>query len=216
MQAAPAIHCLLAPLDKQQQTAHQRLPHPHTRTEGAGPAPHRISKLCAIFSALTSQLAVHITPSLEHELIIPLHLELYKTVGSSASWNGLQVDCEVPRIGTSRSWTQQGHLQNMLMKFVSTGAVPGPEVAGLKKSKPNLCGVFAPKLCTLHPRSPKLDSPGKKVCLASFPSFKEDGRLAGSGQETPAEVSKRRLQLQPLPPMPPQYCRATKQFCLGG
>eukprot|EP00967_Tisochrysis_lutea_P123803 scaffold206466_cov19-Tisochrysis_lutea.AAC.1 len=32
MQAAPAIHCTLAPLrEKMQQTVQQRLPHPHTR-----------------------------------------------------------------------------------------------------------------------------------------------------------------------------------------
>eukprot|EP00983_Pelagomonas_calceolata_P115813 1160239-Pelagomonas_calceolata.AAC.2 len=55
-------YCRLS-LDNKQQTIHQRLPHPHTRAGGAGPAHHFISKLCAIFSALPSQLAVHITPS---------------------------------------------------------------------------------------------------------------------------------------------------------
>eukprot|EP00983_Pelagomonas_calceolata_P069383 1150342-Pelagomonas_calceolata.AAC.18 len=63
MQAAPAIHCLLASLNNQQQTLHQGLPHPHIRAGGAGPAPHCISKVRANFSALSSQLAVHITPS---------------------------------------------------------------------------------------------------------------------------------------------------------
>eukprot|EP00983_Pelagomonas_calceolata_P084706 1156410-Pelagomonas_calceolata.AAC.1 len=61
MQAAPAfqIACWI-PSENQQQTEHQRRPHPRTRAGGAGHAPHIAS---ANFSALASQLAVHITPS---------------------------------------------------------------------------------------------------------------------------------------------------------
>eukprot|EP00983_Pelagomonas_calceolata_P098424 1158346-Pelagomonas_calceolata.AAC.6 len=49
MRAAPAIqtNCRLS-LGSQQQTTHQRLPHPHTRAGGAGPAPHRISKVSCL------------------------------------------------------------------------------------------------------------------------------------------------------------------------
>eukprot|EP00983_Pelagomonas_calceolata_P019402 610021-Pelagomonas_calceolata.AAC.3 len=45
----------LLPLDNQQQTTHQRLPHSHTRAGGAGPAPHRISKLTYL------HLSIHAT-----------------------------------------------------------------------------------------------------------------------------------------------------------
>eukprot|EP00983_Pelagomonas_calceolata_P084381 1156351-Pelagomonas_calceolata.AAC.17 len=45
--AAPAIHSLLAPLRQSAAdlVIHQRLPHPHTKAGGAGPSPHRVSKL---------------------------------------------------------------------------------------------------------------------------------------------------------------------------
>eukprot|EP00983_Pelagomonas_calceolata_P095786 1158050-Pelagomonas_calceolata.AAC.2 len=39
----------LLPLDSQQQTINQGVPHPHTRAGGASPAPHRISRLQATF-----------------------------------------------------------------------------------------------------------------------------------------------------------------------
>eukprot|EP00983_Pelagomonas_calceolata_P015073 479140-Pelagomonas_calceolata.AAC.2 len=56
MQAAPAIHCLLQALLRQQ-NLHQRLPHPHIRAGGAGPAPHRISKLLCLH--LSIHAAIH-------------------------------------------------------------------------------------------------------------------------------------------------------------
>eukprot|EP00983_Pelagomonas_calceolata_P113921 1160038-Pelagomonas_calceolata.AAC.7 len=93
----PCIAYLL-PSDNQQQTIHQRLPHPQTRAGGAGPAPHCISKLRANFCALTSQLFVHITPS----------------------WIAKSPERAPPSRGLSK-----GINKSMLMEFVSTGAVPG-------------------------------------------------------------------------------------------
>eukprot|EP00983_Pelagomonas_calceolata_P028436 890954-Pelagomonas_calceolata.AAC.2 len=98
--AAPAPHRISKESAADQ---HQRLPHPQT-TAGM-----QVLLLIASpnFCALTSQLAVHITPSLEHELGIPL--QLCKSVGSAASWNSPQVDCKVPDRATSWPQTQQGH-----------------------------------------------------------------------------------------------------------
>eukprot|EP00983_Pelagomonas_calceolata_P035014 1095188-Pelagomonas_calceolata.AAC.7 len=45
------------PLGSLQQTIHQRLPHPHIKGGGAGPAPHRISKLPCLH--LSSRRAHH-------------------------------------------------------------------------------------------------------------------------------------------------------------
>eukprot|EP00983_Pelagomonas_calceolata_P017765 557628-Pelagomonas_calceolata.AAC.2 len=104
---AAAIHCLLASIDNHQQTIHQRLLHPHTR------AGVQVLLLIASanFCALSSHLAETTSP-LKHKSNIPSQLELCKSVGSSATWNGPQVDCEASGTGTPRPRTQQGHPQN--------------------------------------------------------------------------------------------------------
>eukprot|EP00983_Pelagomonas_calceolata_P011964 384667-Pelagomonas_calceolata.AAC.1 len=93
MQAAPAIHCLLAPL-KQSAADHKpgAIPSKH---QGRGPGPHRTANFRAFTSLFTQQL----TPSSKHKFNIPSQLELCKSVGLAASWNGPQVDCEVPGTG---------------------------------------------------------------------------------------------------------------------
>eukprot|EP00983_Pelagomonas_calceolata_P000782 28605-Pelagomonas_calceolata.AAC.2 len=63
---APAIHCLLNP-PRQPADHTPEAPSSTHQGRGAGPAPHRISRLRAISCALISLLAVHITPSLEHK-----------------------------------------------------------------------------------------------------------------------------------------------------
>eukprot|EP00983_Pelagomonas_calceolata_P124604 1161125-Pelagomonas_calceolata.AAC.14 len=83
------------PLGSQQQIMHQRLPRPHTRAW----MEVLLHIASANFCALTTQLAVHITPSLENELRIPSQLGLCKSIGSAASWNGPQVDCKVFGLG---------------------------------------------------------------------------------------------------------------------
>eukprot|EP00983_Pelagomonas_calceolata_P072390 1151688-Pelagomonas_calceolata.AAC.4 len=148
----------LLPLDKQQQTMHQRLPHPHTRAGGAGPAPHCISGLCAIFSSLTSQLAAHII-----------------------------VNCEVHGMGTPAPQTHQGHPQ-MYAGKICTDRSPsgGLRWPGWESQNQNLESAL--KTRSLHPRSPKLGCPDKKVLLGKLAEFQGsavDG-LAGSGQELPA------------------------------
>eukprot|EP00983_Pelagomonas_calceolata_P134676 1162083-Pelagomonas_calceolata.AAC.4 len=109
--------------NQRQQTIHQRLSHPHTRAEGAGPAPHCVSKLVANSIALTSQLTAHITSSSKHTSKCPSQLELCISVGSKLEWSA----------GTAKSpeWAlpdprpSMGIHESMLMNFVSTGAVRG-------------------------------------------------------------------------------------------
>eukprot|EP00983_Pelagomonas_calceolata_P084376 1156351-Pelagomonas_calceolata.AAC.12 len=68
----------------------------------------------------------------------------------------------------------------MVMTFVLTGAVPGARGGRAERVKTKAFETFAPKFCPLHPRSPKLGCPGKKLCWASMLCFKADERLAGS------------------------------------
>eukprot|EP00983_Pelagomonas_calceolata_P044713 1139419-Pelagomonas_calceolata.AAC.6 len=75
MQAAPAMHCILASLT---QSAADHVPEAPLSTHwgrGAGPAPHCISK----FRAVSSSFAEQLTPSIEHRFDIPLQLKLCKS-----------------------------------------------------------------------------------------------------------------------------------------
>eukprot|EP00983_Pelagomonas_calceolata_P104307 1159010-Pelagomonas_calceolata.AAC.7 len=117
---------------------------------------------------------------------------------------------------TSGLKPSKGTHKSLLMKLVSTGAVPVPEVAGLGKSKTELLESLLPSFthrCT--PLVTNLGHPGRKPCLASMLRFRVDGRLAGLGRVLSAKMSKRHLQHQPLPPTPSWHSRAAKQFCLG-
>eukprot|EP00983_Pelagomonas_calceolata_P080923 1155348-Pelagomonas_calceolata.AAC.2 len=75
----------------------------------------------------------------------------------------------------------KGTLRSMLMKFMSSGAVPGARGGRTAKVKTKLFEIFAPKLCPLHFRSPKLGCPDKMFCLASMLSFRAASGLAGCG-----------------------------------
>eukprot|EP00983_Pelagomonas_calceolata_P082518 1155955-Pelagomonas_calceolata.AAC.3 len=177
LQGAPAIPCLLAPL--RQPAANHTPEAPSSTFQGRGCRSCSTShqRIFAFNFLFTQQL----TPSIELALGIPSQWELCKSVGSAASWDGPQVDCGVPGTGTPRPQTKQGHPQKYADEVCRLELFGGPEVAGLGKSK--VCGISALKLCLLHPRSPKLDRPSKKLCLASMPSFCADGKLAGLGQE---------------------------------
>eukprot|EP00983_Pelagomonas_calceolata_P066327 1148985-Pelagomonas_calceolata.AAC.3 len=106
--------------------------------------------------------------------------------GMVPSWTAKSPEWAPPGLGTSKS-VQKG----MLMKFVPSGAVLGVWGGQAGKVKTKTFKTFAPKLCPLHPRSPKLGCPNKNFCLASLLSFRADGRLAGSGRL--AKVSGRGL-----------------------
>eukprot|EP00983_Pelagomonas_calceolata_P051551 1142466-Pelagomonas_calceolata.AAC.1 len=99
------------------------------------------------------------------------------------SWTAKSLERAPPDPGPSK-----GIHKSMLLKFASTGAVPGAWGGRPGKVKTKTFGIFAPKPCPLHPRSSKLGRPDRKVCLASMPSFKAEGGLAGSGQELPTKL----------------------------
>eukprot|EP00983_Pelagomonas_calceolata_P117362 1160407-Pelagomonas_calceolata.AAC.1 len=136
------------PLDNKQQTIHQRGP-PHTRAVGAGPAPHRISKLRAYFRALTSQVTVLIAPS----------------------WIGKSPERAPPDPGPCK-----GIHKSMLMELVSSGAVQGPEVAGLGEFKPKLLVNLLPNVAHYTPGHQKLAAPTKKF---AWQACRVSGRLMG-------------------------------------
>eukprot|EP00983_Pelagomonas_calceolata_P002619 87198-Pelagomonas_calceolata.AAC.8 len=106
MQAAPAIHCLLAPL---RQSAADHTPKTTSSTrQGRG---------CRSCSTSHQQTSVpsplfmqQLTPSIEHKLKIPSQSKLCKSVGS-ASWDGLQVDRKVPGTGHLQAPDPEGTLQ---------------------------------------------------------------------------------------------------------
>eukprot|EP00983_Pelagomonas_calceolata_P078559 1154305-Pelagomonas_calceolata.AAC.2 len=100
----------------------------------------------------------------------------------------------IRQAGMVRSWTAKS--------LERTLPGPGPSKGIHERQNQNFVKIFATNLFSLHPRPPKLGSPGNKFCLASMPSFRADGRLAGPGQELSAKVFKRSAQHQPLPPTP--------------
>eukprot|EP00983_Pelagomonas_calceolata_P054023 1143533-Pelagomonas_calceolata.AAC.1 len=120
-------------------------------------------------------------------------------------------------MGIPRPRTQQGHPQKYDTEVCVVWSCSGDlgRWPGLESQNQNFLNLCFQTLHATPHRSPKLDSPAKMVCLTSLPSFKVDGRLADSGLDLPAKVSKRFL-LQPLPPTPPPHCRTTKHLCLGG
>jgi len=122
IQAAPAIHCSQqAPL---RQSAADHTPEAFSSTlQGRG---CRSCSTSVNFCALTTQLAAHIKPSLEHKINNAITIGIMQeSVGSSASWNGPQVDCGVPRTGTPCRRPSKGIHKSILMESVSAGPVPG-------------------------------------------------------------------------------------------
>eukprot|EP00983_Pelagomonas_calceolata_P085857 1156641-Pelagomonas_calceolata.AAC.10 len=70
----------------------------------------------------------------------------------------------------------KGIHKSMLMQYGSNGGFLGDRGGWTGKVKTKIFGILTPKFCPLHPRSPKLDSPRKRVSLASLLSFRGDGR----------------------------------------
>eukprot|EP00983_Pelagomonas_calceolata_P066885 1149248-Pelagomonas_calceolata.AAC.4 len=99
-------------LDNQQQTKHQRLPHPHTRAGGEGPAPHRTANFCTFTSLITQQL----TPSLDLKLDMP---------SSKLEWSAGGLRNGPPPGPGIFPGTSMGIHIRMLMKFLLTAAIPG-------------------------------------------------------------------------------------------
>eukprot|EP00983_Pelagomonas_calceolata_P046179 1140045-Pelagomonas_calceolata.AAC.7 len=100
------MHCLLAPLRQSAaRTICQRLPHPHTRA-GVQLLP------------LVASVNLRASTSLSTEQLTPA------SIGSAASWNGLQVYCKSPKWALPDPARSKGIHKSMLMKFVLTGAVP--------------------------------------------------------------------------------------------
>eukprot|EP00983_Pelagomonas_calceolata_P116004 1160259-Pelagomonas_calceolata.AAC.2 len=87
----------MLPLGNQQQTIHQRLPHPHTSAGGAGHAPHCTSTL------LCPHLSIHAWQA-----------------GMVRRWT-----VKSPERAPSNPGPNKGIHKSMLMKFVSIEAVPG-------------------------------------------------------------------------------------------
>eukprot|EP00983_Pelagomonas_calceolata_P086654 1156802-Pelagomonas_calceolata.AAC.5 len=89
-----AMHCFLAPL---RQPAADDIPEaPSSTHQGRG------RRSCSTSHQQTSvPLPLYsrkqLTTSIEHKLNIPSQLTLCKSGSSATSWNGPQVDCEVPK-----------------------------------------------------------------------------------------------------------------------
>ena len=74
---------------------------------------------------------------------------------------------------------------------------------------------FFPQHFSLHPWSPKLVCPDKRVCLARLPSFRPGRWLRGSGQALSLNFYKTRLRVRPGAPPPAPPLPLTLQGCLA-
>eukprot|EP00983_Pelagomonas_calceolata_P109832 1159602-Pelagomonas_calceolata.AAC.1 len=129
---------------------------------GAGPAPHHTSKLHS------SNLS---TRGAQHTIIRT------KIKESHCTWNDANPLAQL-QAGMVRRWIatsltgqppgpgpSKGIQKSMLMKFMSSGAVPGAWGGRAGKVKDNTFGIFASNLCPLHRKPSKLGFPNKKVLL---------------------------------------------------
>ena len=107
----------------------------------------------------------------------------------------------------------QGHF---LMTPVLSVAVRGAW-AGLRRaasSSYQTLSHFFPQHCSLHPWSPKLVCPDKRVCLARLPSFRPGRWLRGSGQALILNFPNFRSGVRPAAPPPAPPLPLTPQGCL--
>jgi len=99
---------------------------------------------------------------------------------------------------------------------VLTDAVRGAW-AGLRRSASSsyqTLSQFFPQHCSLHPWSPKLVCPDKRVCLARLPSFRPGRWLRGSGQALILNFPNFRSGVRPAAPPPAPPLPLTTQGCL--
>jgi len=73
---------------------------------------------------------------------------------------------------------------------------------------------FFPQHCSLHPWSPKLVCPDKRVFLACLPSFRPGRWLRGSGQALILNFPNFRSGVRPAAPLPAPTLPLTPQGCL--
>jgi len=73
---------------------------------------------------------------------------------------------------------------------------------------------FFPQHFSLHPWSPKLVCPDKKLCLACLSSFRPGSWLRGSGQALSLNFYKTRSGVRPAAPLPAPPLPLTPQGCL--
>jgi len=103
-----------------------------------------------------------------------------------------------------------------LMTLVLSNAVRGAW-AGLRRaasSSYQTLSHFFPQHCSLHPLSPKLVFPDKRVCLACLPSFRPGSWLRGSGQALILNFPNFRSGVRPAAPPPAPPLPLTPQGCL--
>jgi len=103
-----------------------------------------------------------------------------------------------------------------LMTPVLSDAVRGAW-AGLRRaasSSYQTLSQFFPQHCSLHPWSPKLVCPDKRVCLACLPSFRPGRWLRGSCQALNFNFPNFRSGVRPAAPPPAPPLPLTPQGCL--
>eukprot|EP00983_Pelagomonas_calceolata_P014218 453634-Pelagomonas_calceolata.AAC.2 len=165
---APAMHYLLQALLGQSAAYHT--------PEGAQVLHHIVS---ANFRAFTSLFTQQLSPSLKHKFRIPSQLESCKSVSSVASWNGPQVDCEIPGTGTPRPWTQLGHLHKYADEVcVDWSCSRGPWWPAWESQNQNIVEYLLPASALCTPGPQKSGCPTKRFFLTYMPSFRAGGALA--------------------------------------
>ena len=103
--------------------------------------------------------------------------------------------------------------ESYMMMPVPSDTVPGTW-AELRRAAFSSCQTlshFFPQHCSLHPWSPKLVCPDKRVCL---PSFRPGRWLRGSGQALSLNFYKTRSGVRPAAPTPAPPLSLTPQGCL--
>eukprot|EP00983_Pelagomonas_calceolata_P020584 647697-Pelagomonas_calceolata.AAC.3 len=164
-------YCRLS-LDNQQQTAQQRLLHPHTRAGGASPAPRRISKLPC------------------------LHLSIHAATRTTIRTK-VQLTVKFPERATSRPRTQQGHpLEYADEACVDWSCSEGLRWLGWESQNQYFVESLLPNFARCTPGHQNLaapvttfsEYPNETFCLACTSSVRAGGALGGPCWASPAQL----------------------------
>eukprot|EP00983_Pelagomonas_calceolata_P090554 1157437-Pelagomonas_calceolata.AAC.8 len=195
MQASRFIVYLL-PLGFQQQTIRQRLPHPHTRAGGAGPAPYSISKLPCLH--LSIHAATHTI--VRTKIKDPIAIGIMQSRWLSGTLEDLFRGAEVAGLG----WSNQ-NIEDFLLLTLAR-CTPGhqtPNIAMELFARParqvsgwgvhwaghaghllpsSQTGKFQNILPTAPSAPPDVTGLAEVVCLVCMPGFRAGCALGEPGQ----------------------------------
>ena len=163
---------------------------------------------------ILSEHAPIVITVIKHKFLSPLQLELWKSVHPVVCLHGAANFPSAPLLGPGPSrHTQERRLSTPVRSDDVRGAWAGLSAGQLPPATKTMSQFF-PQHCSLHPWSPKLVCPDKRVCLACLPSFRPGRWPRGSGQALSLNFYKTRSGVRPAAPPPAPPLPLTPQGCL--